>query len=262
MSGAVKGLSGLKTRELGRCHIHLETVDSTNDYLKRRAGELCHGASATASLQTAGKGRLGRQWLELPDKALALSVLLAGYTPAQLGQLPLLVGLAVSQGLEGLTGLQIGLKWSNDCILAEKKLCGILCESRILGNQVWTVVGIGVNTQQTAEQLCGLNLEYATSLFLATQKYWDIAQIGGEILNKLEEILDIYALSGFSALKTAYSERCVTLGKKVRIVDADRETLGEALGIAEDGGLICRVDGQEKIIRSGEASVRGLYGYT
>ena len=106
MSGA--GLPGLTTRVLGRTVISLDEVDSTNRYLKERAGELPHGTACLTGCQRAGRGRLGRSW-DVPDgQTLALSVLFR--TGGDVERLPLLCGLAVSGALEALTGAAFRIK--------------------------------------------------------------------------------------------------------------------------------------------------------
>ena len=120
MSGA--GLPGLTTRVLGRTVISLDEVDSTNRYLKERAGELPHGTACLTGCQRAGRGRLGRSW-DVPDgQTLALSVLFR--TGGDVERLPLLCGLAVSGALEALTGAAFRIKWPND-IVCSVSVCGL-----------------------------------------------------------------------------------------------------------------------------------------
>lgn len=258
MSG---GLPGLGTRWLGRRWEHLEQVDSTNDECKRRSGELPQGAAVTASLQTAGKGRLGKQWNVQAGSGLALSFLLRGGRVEEMGQIPLLAGLAVCRALEDHCGVSCGLKWSNDVLCSGKKLCGILCESRLDGLENTVVVGIGVNLLQTAEQLESLGLVYATSLLLATGKRWEAPPLAAAILNTFEPLWEQFRAEGFEPIRLAYRERCVTLGKEVRVLYRGEEKQGVALEIGPDGSLLCRIDGAIRPVLAGEASVRGLYGY-
>jgi BirA family biotin operon repressor/biotin-[acetyl-CoA-carboxylase] ligase len=121
---------------LGRPHLHLRRVDSTNT----RARELAaagapHGTLVTAAEQTAGRGRQGRTWSAPAGRALLCSVIVR--QPPRL--LPLLTGVAVAE----VAGLQAQLKWPNDVLIAGRKVAGILVEGR--PQEHWAVVGVGMN---------------------------------------------------------------------------------------------------------------------
>lgn len=250
----------LKTAWLGRSFECLEELDSTNEYLKANAFDLPHGAAVIAKRQTAGKGRLGRNWQD-SGNSLALSVLLHGQSIERLAMLPLVAGVAVSDALQSLTGESFPIKWSNDVLFGDKKICGILCESKISGGNAFAVIGIGVNLAQTREDFDCLGLVYATSLKLATGKSFEILPVAYGILNKFEPIIEDFQKKGFEAIREKYKKRCVTLGREVRVISGVTEQTGFADDIAEDGGLVLKTSGGVKIIRAGEASVRGLYGY-
>lgn len=259
----MSGLPGLSTRVLGREWRHFASLPNTNDYCKQHADRLPHGTAVTAAAQTAGKGRLGRRWDSRPGDGLALSVLLHHWQPQGMGLLPLLAGLAVSEALDSLCGLRTGLKWSNDVLADDRKLCGILCESRIGSPGGFAVVGIGVNLTHTSADFARLGLVYATSLRMATDKLFAFDAVAGAILNRLEPLLEQYRTEGFAPLRERYRQRCVTLNRPVRVVADGAERTGLAVDIGPDGALLCRLDGREDLtpIHAGEASVRGLYGY-
>lgn len=252
---------GIKTAWLGRRLEYFDELASTNTYLKENAGRLPHGAAVIAGKQTGGKGRLGRVWQD-DGTGLALSVLLHGQKPENMTLLPLIAGVAVLSAVEKLTGLPISLKWSNDVLIEARKLCGILCESRISRDGAFAVVGMGVNLNQDREYFERLGLVYATSLKIATGKNFDAFETAAAILNELEPLLETFEKFGFSAIGQTYKSRCITLGKDVRVIINGVERTGKAVDIADDGGLICETGGKTEIIRAGEASVRGLYGYT
>lgn len=254
-------LPGLKTTSLGRHWRHFEVLDSTNDYLKENAPGLPHGAAVTASSQTAGKGRLGRRWSAEPGESLALSVLLRGWRPEELGPLPLVAGLAVCEGVEALCGIPCAVKWSNDVLTGNRKLCGILCESRMAGAGADAVVGIGVNLHQTGDALARLGLVYATSLFLATGKRYGAPETAAAVLNALEPLLETCRGEGFGALRERYRGRCVTLGRTVRVCRDGVEREARSVDVAPDGALLCVLDGEIQAVHAGEVSVRGLFGY-
>lgn len=252
-------MDGLATKWLGREFEYLGEVTSTDDYLKEHAGELENGAAVVAERQTRGKGRTGREWQG--GDGLAMSFLLHNPRIADLTCLPLVAGMAVIRALERAAGSGFGLKWSNDVLFGDKKICGILCESRISSHSAFAVAGIGVNLSQTREEFDALGLVYATSLELATGARIEKTRFAAMILNEFEPLYEKFAQSGFSAIRENYKSYCVTLGKRVRVITKAGEREGEALDIAEDGSLVCEIGGKLVHVRAGEASVRGLYGY-
>ena len=122
--------------------ICLDEVDSTNQYLKEHAENLPDGCVVTALHQTAGKGRLGKQWHDREGKSLLASWLYKNLTVEQMTLLPFLSGISVRQALEKMWFTSIFLKWPNDVVAFKDgeffKIAGILCESRIMACLLYT----------------------------------------------------------------------------------------------------------------------------
>jgi BirA family biotin operon repressor/biotin-[acetyl-CoA-carboxylase] ligase len=252
-------MSTLITAWLGHSLTLFEEIDSTNEYLKREAHRMPHGAAVIALKQNVGKGRAGRGW---QSGGLMTSFLLHGLDPARISALPLVAGLAVVKALEKLTGIKgFGLKWSNDVLFGGQKLAGILCESRISGDNAFAVTGVGVNLTQTREELESLGLVYAASIKTATGESPEILALAHAIFNEYEPLFDIYCNSGFEVLKRSYKKHCVTLGHEVRVTSGGSELTGIASNITGEGGLVLDTADGVVVINAGEASVRGLYGY-
>ena len=244
----------------------LETVDSTNSYLKREA---LLGAPdrtvAAASAQTAGRGRVGRTFQSPAGRGVYLSVLLRPRVPAEaLLSATGMAAVAVSRAVERAAGVRPLIKWTNDLVLNGRKLCGILTELAVEGETGMTqslVIGAGVNVSHTPEDFGPEVAQMATSLaqegFAASR-----AQLAAAMIEELRNLSD--ALGGdVSPWVEAYRRDCVTLGRPVRLLWSDRQEQGHALDIDDQFGLIVRLpDGSETTIRTGEVSVRGLYGYT
>jgi BirA family biotin operon repressor/biotin-[acetyl-CoA-carboxylase] ligase len=249
----------LTTSWLGRGLEFFDEIDSTNEYLKREAHGLPHGAAVIATKQNAGKGRAGRGW---QSGGLMTSFLLHGLDPQRISALPLVAGLATVKALEKLTGLRgFDLKWSNDVLCGGQKLGGILCESRISGSSAFAVTGIGVNISQTREELESLGLVYATSIKTATDESPEILALAHAIFNEFEPLFEIYAEAGFEPLKRSYKKRCVTLGREICVTSGKISLKGIASNITGEGGLVLDTRDGVVVVTAGEASVRGLYGY-
>ena len=147
---------------------HVAETGSTNADLAAaaRAGTVEPSTVLIADFQSAGRGRLGRTWTAPPGTSIAMSVLVRpdGVAPERWTWLPLLTGLAVADGLSRSAGLEVRLKWPNDALLGDRKLCGILAERVELADGPAGVVGMGINTHLADGRPAGAQ---ATSVALA-----------------------------------------------------------------------------------------------
>ena len=250
------------TRVVGRVILYYEEIGSTNTRAKELAGaEGADGTAVIAGCQTAGRGRMERSFQSPPDKGLYLSVLLRPrLAPERLLPVTALAGVAVCCAVERLCGVRPGLKWPNDPVLGGKKLCGILTE-RTAGEAL--VVGIGVNVAQLPGDFSPEVAEMATSLLRETGRPVSRGALAACLLEELDRMYEALLAGDLTAYLAAYRRDCVNLGKRVQLIapDGARETV-TAVGIDGTFGLVVRgADGAERTVRSGEVSVRGLYGY-
>ena len=169
--------------------------------------------------------------------------------------------------MEKVCGARPGLKWPNDPVLNGRKLCGILTEASLeaeTGRLQSLVVGIGVNVLQTPEDFSPEVASMATSLLQATGQAVSRPGLAAALLEALDRMYADLQRDSLSQWRSAYRRDCVNLGKAVQMIPFDggpRET-AEAVDVDEDFSLIVRLpDGSRKTIRSGEVSVRGLWGY-
>lgn len=243
----------------------MEETDSTNSYLKREAlSGAPHGTVAVANSQSAGRGRMTRSFQSPPGKGVYLSILLRPQLPPEsLMGVTGMTAVAVCRAVERTAGVRPQIKWTNDLVLNGKKLCGILTELAVEGETGLTqslIIGAGVNVSHTAEDFSPEVSQMATSLaqegYTVSRPALAAAMI--EEFNCLSQ-----ALGGDTgAWVDAYRQACITLGKPVRLLWTGRQEEALALDIDSQFGLLVRMaDGREKTIRTGEVSVRGLYGY-
>ena len=138
------------SRKIGRKIIRLQEVDSTNTYLKKNIDLINqHGLVIVTKMQTAGRGRLGRKFISIPDKNVTFSVILHPFLPFEKIHLySLLAGVVVSRVLEKYVD-DVKLKWPNDVLVRGKKICGILIETinSIESQHPNLILGIGLNTR-------------------------------------------------------------------------------------------------------------------
>ncbi|MCI9403036.1 MAG: biotin--[acetyl-CoA-carboxylase] ligase [Oscillospiraceae bacterium] len=254
-------------RAVGGEVVYLEVTDSTNNECKRRAADgASSGLVVIAGEQTGGRGRRGRSYQSLPGKGLYLSVLLrpeGSASPEVLSHFTAWVSVAVCRALEGLTGLPCGIKWTNDILLGNRKLCGILCELGLTDDRRpdYMVVGIGVNVSQTEADFGPELSAIATSLGQHMATPPTRAEAARALLGELDRLWGDFPGRQGEYLGE-YRTRCLTLGKQVRLIQPDRERLATALAVNEDFSLRVRLEnGTEENVSSGEVSVRGLEGY-
>ena len=140
-------LKPLLRGRFGHVYRYAESTDSTQRMLAEEAAE---GAVAVAEVQTDGRGRLGRAWEAPAGTSVLVSVLLLPAVEApKLPELSLVAGGAVAQAIAEVTGLEPAIKFPNDILVRSRKVAGILAES----SEGRVVLGIGVNVNQTLEQL-------------------------------------------------------------------------------------------------------------
>ena len=257
-------ISRLHSRWMGRNCIFLETVDSTNNYLKRAAEDgAVNGTLAVAEEQTGGKGRRGRSWETPKGSNIAMTILLRPeIRPEHASRLTLLMAMAVVRGIQKETGLQAGIKWPNDVVVDGHKVCGILTEMNTEVDYInYVVIGTGINVNQTEfpEEI----REIAGSLKLSAGHSVARAGLIASIIEELEDLYEVFLKTeDLSALKDEYNRNCVTCGHEIRVLEPGHEYIGMTDGINDLGELVVKkADGETVCVYAGEVSVRGLYGY-
>ena len=171
---------------LGRPYRFVDECVSTQRLLE---GDEDEGATVATDLQTGGRGRLGRTWEAPPRRALLFSVLLRPTPPMPLWpELSLVAGDAVAATLREQTGVAAELSQPNDVLVGGRKLAGILAEASV-GR---VVLGIGVNVDQTGEELPAETPKPPTSLLLETGREWPRAPLLAAILLELERRYDAW----------------------------------------------------------------------
>lgn len=235
--------------------IFLEETSSTNDWLRERCNTLSDGACVISERQTSGRGRHGHLW-DTAEGMLAMSVLLKD--PPDFMTLTARVGLAVCDAIEELyPDIKAGIKWSNDIIIENRKVCGILCESIKICECLNVICGIGVNISQSDDYFRHMELPNAISLKTATN-----TEIPKKVLcEKIYERVIFRAGECFKNCYEEYKNRVINIGREIRIIRGTSEIFAKASDIAENGCLICEDENGCFEINSGEVSIRGKEGY-
>jgi BirA family biotin operon repressor/biotin-[acetyl-CoA-carboxylase] ligase len=237
---------------------HVSDIDSTNTELMRRARS---GDTRTcllwADMQSAGRGRLGRQWLSRPGDALTFSL---GVTlsPQNWSGLSLAVGCSLAAALDPHHDHGIGLKWPNDLLLAPwekpRKLGGILIETLLrqgdTGADRFAVIGIGLNlaTPPAADyrtEPAGLR-----SVLAPQTTANDLLHL---LLPALVQGLQTFAARGFGAFTPEFAQRDVLSGRELQLSNGVH---GTGAGVDAEGVLWLQTPGGRVPVSSDEVSVR------
>lgn len=256
--------SRLKTQYWGQETLFFEEVDSTNNVAKKMAEEGApHGRLVIAEIQNAGKGRRGRSWSSPKGTGIWMTFILRPQiNPQAASMLTLVAAMAVRKAVYAETGLETMIKWPNDIVANGKKICGILTEMSAEPEWInYVVVGIGVNanTESFPEEISSV----ASSLFIETGKKVDRSRLVAAFGNAFEEYYNQFMKKGNLELLTdEYNSFLANYDNQVKILEPAGEYTGISRGINHFGELLVTdMDGRERIVRSGEVSVRGVYGY-
>ena len=267
------------TRLIGRQYLWLEDTDSTNSVIRRLlrdgttletsedAGRLIEGTPqeglvVIADHQNAGRGRSGHDWDTAPGEGLAISVLLQPeIDDNSIAIMTLVSALAVAKAIKLTCDVKPMIKWPNDLVCRNRKVCGILTELEIAGNKKSLIVGVGINVNQRS---FSKELEdKATSLLIETGKEVDREELMKQFAEAFEYYYGIFVKTGdMSALMDEYNEMLINTDREVKVMDPSEDITGIARGIDKKGQLLVETeDGVIHEIYAGEVSVRGLYGY-
>jgi BirA family biotin operon repressor/biotin-[acetyl-CoA-carboxylase] ligase len=225
----------------GRPYVYREQCESTQLLLAPDAPE---GAIAATDEQTAGRGRLGRSWDAPAGTAILCSVLLRPPADRRIAELSLVGGTAAADAVELALGLAAQIKWPNDVMVNRYKVAGVLAEAR----DGAVVLGIGINVNQTREQLPADARTPAASLRTIDGVRRDRSVVLVELLARLENAYESWLGGGIDALYHSLGARDFLRGRRVA-VDG---TSGVAVGIDRSGRLELEVEGGRRLVESGE----------
>lgn len=230
-------------------------IDSTNEELKRRA---LAGAEAglvlRSDLQTAGRGRRGRNWVSEPGNLYLSLLLRPDKSPAEAATLGFVAAIALGRLLRALLPVPVLHKWPNDVLVGGCKISGILLESGGItaGKVDWLVLGIGLNLRHHPEN----GVYPATDLLAAGGPQLTPDQAMNLLLAEFQPLYDIWLRGGFAALRAEWLGHCAGLGEIVRARLENEEISGRFEDIEGDGTLVMLLaDGSRRRIAAGDIFV-------
>lgn len=234
--------AGLKTIRFGRNAHYFDSVESTQKELHALARKGApEGTLVVADRQWSGKGRLGRSWHSPPGTGIWMSLLLRPLLELrQCPQLTLVAAIAIAETIREQIELPVMVKWPNDLLLDGKKIGGILTELRAESDCVdYIVLGIGINVNTT--EFPPELTDQASSLALAKGQPIRRTLLLQRLLEKLENLYQMYESRGFAPLKPRWEALALGMGKPVIVRRVNQDPLeGTAMGLDEDGALLVR----------------------
>ena len=313
----------LRTKWAARNILYKDVTDSTNNDARKLSLEGApSGTLAVADRQDAGRGSNGRGWETPAGSNIAMSLVLRpDIEPSKIPMLTLVMGLSVAEGIDQALKENCGenespkgfkklfsignksaaegdvccIKWPNDVVIDNKKVCGILTELHMApqGKIDDAIIGVGINVNMVdfPEAIKGV----AGSLLTQTGRRVDRSLVVARVMERFEENYEKFEkTSDLSLLRQQYERRLINRNRKVMILDprkaarvADKDEVeqkfqnregcdqvrpegdirpldetGTCIGITELGALIVEMDsGVKRMVNAGEVSVRGIYGY-
>jgi BirA family biotin operon repressor/biotin-[acetyl-CoA-carboxylase] ligase len=239
---------GLKTRWLGRDLQVIGQVSSTNAAAISGISSLPNGAVILAETQTEGRGRLSRPWAS-PPGGIWMSLVLKPIMPLNhVYQINMAVSVALCRALSDLFGLDVGVKWPNDLLIRQMKICGILMEVKAQVDRLdYAVVGLGLNANNDTSRFPA---EWrSTSLAIELGHDIDRCDLICRILQEIEEAC---GNMGDIEIFEEWRRRSLTLNRHVLITSAAGELIGKAVDLAEDGALILQIGDERKRVLAGD----------
>ncbi|AUB56046.1 biotin--[acetyl-CoA-carboxylase] ligase [Methanobacterium subterraneum] len=247
----------LTTKYIGQEIYHYSEVDSTNNVAKELAEKgAVEGTIVIAESQRRGKGRRGKKWLS-PSGGVWMTIILRPDIPtSQAPLLTLLTGVAVAETLTHECGLDVGIKWPNDILIGDKKVCGILTEAIARkGGLDYVVVGIGIDLNVDVDEFPPDLRKGATSLKNELEKEIPGEKLVQNFLLNFENLYQNFKEGQLSEILNQWRSLSTTIGSTVEVKKRGGTIRGEAVGITRDGILILEMDdGSLQKIISGECT--------
>lgn len=243
----VRGGAGLWGGRL----IEFDALPSTNTWALAHAASLGHGDVVSARAQTAGRGRLDRSWLALPDASLTLSCVLKSPVLQAMGPNLGQVAACALSDLLSTVGLQPQLKWPNDVLVHDRKIAGILVESAEPSPLL--VVGVGLNVNLSEGDFSGAGLDRpAISLHVATGRRFALEPLMTDLLKHLQRRLDLVAAEGLAPVFSFWAAADWLAGHSIDVETAEGVMAGAYAGLDGLGRLRLVTPDGERTLWTGD----------
>ncbi len=236
----------MRTKRLGKSIYVFDQLDSTQDYANSLPyNESLHGTIVIAKKQNLGKGRIGRTWIS-PEGGLWMSIIfMPEFSVDNIIFTQFIGALAVADAIHENTKINCRLKWPNDVLVNEKKLCGILVDVDIENENKKIVMGIGLNANIESSSINNFLAHNNLKATTIKEEYGNdinLIFLIKSILEKLEYYYDNFLSSGKTLeIIDRWKEKSDIFGKKTIVYDGTQKVIGEVIDIDPNGALLMKL---------------------
>jgi BirA family biotin operon repressor/biotin-[acetyl-CoA-carboxylase] ligase len=247
-----------QTKVIGQKIHYFEEVTSTNDVAKELATlRAKEGTIVIAEVQTSGRGRLGRDWLS-PKGGVWFSIILHPEVKAKdVFKVTFLTAVAVAKTIRKIFKLNAEIEWPNDVLINGKKMCGILTETSIRGENVDSViVGVGINANVDINFFPKHLKKTVTTLASEVKREVDREKFLHVLLKELEAYYKMFKENNFDSILEEWKQLNRLFGANVEVVSFNEKIEGQAVNVDQNGALIIRLaDGTTRKVFSGDVTL-------
>jgi len=231
---------------------YFKSLDSTNEKAKKFANEKISNVVIIADRQKKGKGRFDRKWTS-SFGGLYMTLVLKEKNLNKVKYLTFIASLSAVNAIKKLTKISAKIKWPNDVLVKDKKICGILTET-ISNKENYALVGIGLNVNQLKFPKNISNK--TTSLVIEKNKSYDTIKISKLIIKEFEKHYGYYSKKNYNKIIDIWKNNSHTLGKKIKVKTLNGNYIGKAINVDKDCNLILKTtNGKTKKIVEGDITL-------
>ncbi|MGN1393201.1 MAG: biotin--[acetyl-CoA-carboxylase] ligase [Succinivibrionaceae bacterium] len=226
-----------KISEYNKNIIYFDSIESTNDFALNN--EFIEGTIIYSETQTKGRGRQLKKYVCQYGTQLIFSYITYFSEYTQLSGLSLVIGLAICEFFQSKNISCVKVKWPNDVYINNKKVCGVLVESKFVCGKIYTVIGIGINYSKEFMNYCPKEIRsIVTSIELECEHIDDKESLFINLVNKISSTLNEFKKNKFNNLLKIYNENMLYQGQEVVLFKDGEEHRGLCIGITSDGELL------------------------
>jgi BirA family biotin operon repressor/biotin-[acetyl-CoA-carboxylase] ligase len=246
------------TGDIGREIFFYKTVSSTNTIAAGLTEKTPEGTVVLADSQDKGRGRLGRLWVSPAGVNIYMSVIIRPtIEPKNATLITIMAAVACATALRRVTGLNVTIKWPNDLMVSDRKIGGILTETKTAPETIiLAIIGIGINVNMDRDAFPDDIRKTATSVKIETGKFYSRTRIIVEILNEIDNWYRFLKKIDRKMLLSQWQQLTSTLGREVNVTVGEETFSGIAESIDEEGMLILRLPtGVLKRVSAGDLTI-------
>jgi BirA family biotin operon repressor/biotin-[acetyl-CoA-carboxylase] ligase len=235
----------LRTNRFGKSIYVFNELDSTQDYANALPiTESVHGTIVIAKKQNVGKGRIGRSWIS-PEGGLWMSIVIRpDFKADNIIFTQFIAALAVVDAIKQATNIRSRLKWPNDVLINEKKVCGILVDINLESKDKKIVMGLGLNANIKSSLINNYLTADNTKATTLKEEYGheiDLLSLTKSIVDKIEYYYNFISSGKSSGIIELWKQNSDMLGRRAIVYDGIQKIIGEVVDIDQDGSLVMKL---------------------